>query len=182
MPDARAVVGQPAPDFMLKGVDGQALSLSEFRGKTVVLEWFNPDCPFVKLAHGEGPLPAIAKRHLKNGGVWLAINSGAPGKQGHGARRNLKARGEYGMGYPILLDASGAVGRAYGATNTPQVYIVDAKGILVYAGAIDDTGGGGYDRGPFVNYLRKSLESISNGQKPGVTETKPWGCSVKYSN
>src|SRR5690606_9499134 len=137
---AAAKIGQPAPDFALPDLDGKTVRLSDFKGKTVVLEWFNPDCPFVKKAHGEGALKDMAARTAEKGVVGLAINSGAAGKQGHGKERNIKAKADYGMGHPILLDETGATGRAYGAKRTPHMYVVDPKGVLVYAGAIDNTG------------------------------------------
>ena len=108
-----AEVGKAAPDFTLKGVDGKEVTLSSFKGKTVVLEWFNPGCPFVKRVHLEnGPMPAMVKKHVDGGGVWLAINSGAPGKQGTGMEANQKALKDYGISWPLLLDESGKVGRS----------------------------------------------------------------------
>ncbi len=137
-PSATAKLGEPAPAFALPDVDGKTLSLAEFAGKTVVLEWFNPDCPFVKYAHAEaGPLRTMAKDRGSEI-VWLAINSGAPGKQGAGAERNREAKQEYAIEHPILLDESGAVGRSYGATNTPHMFVIDPSGKLTYAGALDN--------------------------------------------
>lgn len=135
---ATAKLGQPAPAFSLPDLDGKTIGLADFAGKTVVLEWFNPDCPFVKYAHGEGgPLRTMAKDRGDEI-VWLAINSGAPGKQGAGAERNREAKQEYAIEHAILLDESGTVGRAYGATNTPHMFVIDSSGKLVYAGALDN--------------------------------------------
>ena len=125
---AEAVVGQAAPDFTLTDVSGVSHTLSAYKGKTVVLEWFNPDCPFVKYAHGQGgPLVGLSKTWIDQGVVWLAINSGAEGKQGAGKERNTAAVAEYGMVNPVLIDADGAVGRRYAAKTTPHMFIVDAQ-------------------------------------------------------
>ena len=176
-----AVVGKKAPSFTLKGVDGQPVSLSQFLGKIVVIEWFNPDCPFVKVAHREGKLGQRAATHLQNGGVWLGVNSGAPGQQGHGLERNKKAKAEYKIAYPILLDEDGQVGRRYGAKRTPHIFIINAQGILVYAGALDSTGGAGYGTKPITDYLGLALAAIKSGTPLTTAATKPWGCSVKYA-
>jgi peroxiredoxin len=135
---ATAKLGEAAPAFSLPDLDGKQVALADFAGKTVVLEWFNPDCPFVKYAHGEGgPLRTMAKEQ-GDSVVWLAINSGAPGKQGAGAERNREAKQEYAIDHAILLDEAGTVGRAYGATNTPHMFVIDPSGKLVYAGALDN--------------------------------------------
>src|SRR3954462_2175374 len=135
----RAEVGKPAPDFTLKDLDGKEVRLSSFKGKTVVLEWFNPGRPFVKAAHTKGSLKDAAKRNTKNGVVWLAINSGAPGKQGAGVDANRDGAKGFGMDHPVLLDEGGTVGKTYGATNTPHMMVIDDKGTLVYRGAIDNS-------------------------------------------
>lgn len=133
-----ATIGEKAPDFSLPDLDGQTVSLADFAGKTVVLEWFNPDCPFVKYAHGEGPLTTLAAEQSKAGIVWLAINSGAPGKQGAGAERNREAKAEWKLDHPILLDEDGKIGHAYGATTTPHMFVIDGSGTLIYAGGLDN--------------------------------------------
>ena len=176
-----ATLGQAAPNFTLKNTAGALVSLSQFKGKVVVLEWFNPDCPFVKLAHREGALGQTVTKHRADGGVWLGINSSASGLQGHGAARNASAIKELGLTYPVLLDEDGAIGRAYGAERTPHMYIIDAAGKLVYRGALDSTRGGGYDRGPFTAYLTEALAAVAQGQTPATANTKAWGCSVKYA-
>ena len=177
-----AEVGKEAPDFKLKGMDGKEVTLSSFKGKTVVLEWFNPGCPFVKRVHLEnGPMPAMAKQHLKSGGVWLAINSGAPGNQGTGVETNQRAVQEYSMQWPLLLDESGEVGRLYAATKTPQVFVIDGSGVVVYAGGVDSTKGGGYGEEEFTNYLQNALDEVSAGKPVTVATTPAWGCSVKYA-
>jgi peroxiredoxin len=172
-------VGAPAPDFELPDTDGNITRLSSFRGKVVVLEWFNPDCPFVVHAHGKkGPLTEQVPRALADGVVWLAVNSGAPGKQGAGLARNIAARSQYGMTYPVLLDPTGEVGRRYGAITTPHMFVVDAEGSLVYAGGLD---GAPFGRGNKNNFVDAALVDLKAGTKPQRSRSKPYGCSVKYS-
>ena len=176
----KATVGQPAPDFKLVDTSGKTHTLKQYRGKVVVLEWFNPDCPFVKVAHREGKLGARGQALQSAGGVWLAINSGAPGMQGHGKTRNQTAKTTYGLTYPILLDESGLVGKAYRAERTPHIYVIDPEGSLVYAGALDNTRGAGYGKSGYVDYLKQALDAVANKAAVPVANTKAWGCSVKY--
>ena len=176
---APAELGQPAPDFALKDLSGVEHRLSDHRGKVVVLEWFNPGCPYVKFAHTEGPLVDQAARVAADGVVWLAVNSGAPGKQGHGLEVNAEARSEWAMGHPVLLDEDGAVGRAYGAVTTPHMYVIDKQGALVYRGALDDQPLGKGD-GKAQNFVDKALADLTAGNPVGLAETKAYGCSVKY--
>ncbi len=177
-----AQLGQAAPAFTLTDLDGKDVSLSDFAGKTVVLEWFNPDCPFVRYAHGpKGPLWGAAAQHQEQGVVWLAINSGAPGKQGHGVDRNRKARTEYGMTHAILMDEDGAVGRTYGARTTPHLYVIDPAGTLVYRGALDNAPLGN-PKGAPVNYLEEALTDCASGAAVRTADTKAYGCSVKYGS
>ena len=177
-----AVVGQPAPDFSLTDLGGSLVSLSDYKGKTVVLEWFNPDCPFVKYAHGpKGPLRGLADKHAEAGIAWLAINSGFPGKQGTGLERNKKAKTEYAMSHPVLLDGSGAVGKAYGAKTTPHMFVVNEAGVLVYAGALDNAPLGNA-KGALTNHVDAALGDLSSGAEVSTSSTKPYGCSVKYGS
>jgi peroxiredoxin len=134
-----AKIGEPAPTFTLPSVAGESISLADYAGKTVVLEWFNPDCPFVKYAHdGGGPLASLANEQTKSGIVWLAINSGASGKQGAGVERNKQAQVDWKLEHPILIDEDGKVGRSYGAQTTPHMFVIDPAGKLIYAGALDN--------------------------------------------
>jgi peroxiredoxin len=175
---AAAHIGAPAPDFDLTAVDGKHVKLSDLRGKIVVLEWFNPGCPFVQQSHGPGGvLEGLAAKHPEV--TWLAINSGAPGKEGSGRDVNATAAGGWKMDYPILLDEAGAAGRAYGAKSTPQMAIIDASGALVYAGAIDNAPLGKVT-GTHTNYVEKALAEIAAGKPVSTPETKSYGCSVKY--
>lgn len=177
---AVAAIGQPAPDFTLKDLDGNAVTLSSFKGKTVVLEWFNPDCPFVVRQHNEGPLETMAADLIKNGVVWLAVNSGAPGKQGAGIERNKKAVTEYALPHPVLLDESGAVGKQYQARNTPGMYVIDEAGILRYMGAIDNAPRGTPPEEGFRNHVAEALADLAAKRAVRVAETKQYGCTVKY--
>jgi peroxiredoxin len=180
-----ARVGAPAPDFELPDLDGKSVKLSSFRGKTVVLEWFNPGCPFVKASHTKGSLVDTATKATKQGVVWLAVNSGAPGKQGHGVEANREGQQRFGLSHPILLDESGQVGRAYGAAHTPHMYVIDPAGVLVYRGAIDnspDAEGESPTDGPLVNYVTAALADLSAGRPVAKPETEAYGCSVKYRN
>jgi peroxiredoxin len=179
---AAAAVGKPAPGFTLKDLDGKEHTLASFAGKTVVLEWFNPDCPFVVRSHKGGPLESMARDQAKNGVVWLAINSGSPGKQGTGVERNKAALTEYGLAHPVLLDESGAVGKLYGARNTPGMYIVDKAGVLVYAGALDNAPSGKPPEEGYRNYVAEALADLAAGRPVKVAETKAYGCSVKYAD
>ena len=179
------LVGNTAPDFSLTGLGGESVKLSALRGKVVVLEWFNPDCPFVKNAHNIGTLKGMAKkvREEHPDVVWLAINSGAEGKQGHGENTNRAGKDKFGIDYPILFDANGKVGRAYGATNTPHMYVIDKEGTVRYAGALDNTGSGDpEDASPVVSYVADALADLAAGREVRTPETKAWGCSVKYAS
>jgi peroxiredoxin len=174
--------GTPAPDFTLTDLDGKQVQLASLRGKTVVLEWFNPGCPFVRYSHGEGPLKELARKHTANGVVWLAINSGAPGQQGAGADVNKTARQEWAMEHPILIDESGQVGKAYDAKTTPHMYVIDPDGQIVYRGALDNAPLGKAPADGQVNYVENALASLAAGKAVDVPETKAYGCSVKYAS
>jgi peroxiredoxin len=180
---ASAKVGAEAPDFELPDLDGNRVKLSSFRGKTVVLEWFNPGCPFVKASHTKGSLVDTAERQQKAGVVWLAINSGAKGKQGFGVDANREGKERFKLSHPILLDEAGTVGRAYGAAHTPHMYVVDPKGTLVYRGAIDnspDAEGESPSGGKLVNYVEAAISEVASGKPVAMPETEAYGCSVKY--
>lgn len=185
LPTLAAEVGQPAPDFSLKDLDGKAVSLASFKGKTVVLEWFNPDCPFVKASHTKGSLVDFAKRTQAKGIVWLSINSSAAGKQGSGVEKNKAGVKTFAMENPVLLDESGTVGRAYEATNTPHLFVIDEKGALVYRGAIDNSPDGEGQSpadGKLVNYVDAALADLAAKRPVKTSSTKAYGCSVKYAN
>ncbi len=172
--------GQKAPDFTLPDLAGNKVSLRDFAGKTVVLEWFNPGCPFVKYAHADGPLKGQAASVMGKGVVWLAINSGAPGKQGAGVETNQQAAKDWGMAHPILLDEDGSVGRAYGAKTTPHMYVIDPSGTLVYAGALDNAPLGKLDGKEPRNFVDAALSDLAGGRPVAASSSQPYGCSVKY--
>jgi peroxiredoxin len=182
--ETSSVVGKPAPDFALKDLAGKEVKLASFKGKTIVLEWFNPGCPFVKASHSVGSLVDTAKRHTKDGVVWLAINSGAPGKQGNALDANTEAVKTWGLTHPVLRDEAGTVGKAYGATNTPNMFVIDKTGKVVYAGAIDNSpdGEGKAADGKLINYVDAALADLAAGRAVKTAVTKPYGCSVKYGS
>jgi peroxiredoxin len=177
----KAEVGAPAPDFTLKDFNGRQVTLSGLRGKTVVLEWFNPECPVVIGAHGpDGALKDFGNRASADEKVvWLAVNSGAPGNPGHGREKNVKAAEDWNMSYPVLLDETGYVGRMYGARTTPHMFVIDSRGTLVYDGAIDSSEEGSAQ---YVNYVEEALRALQNGNPVRKGKTRPYGCSVKYSD
>ncbi len=182
---AGAELGKPAPDFTLKDVDGKDVSLASFKGKTVVLEWFNPECPYVKAAHTKGSLVDSAKRQQKKGIVWLTINSGAAGKQGAGVEKSKAGAKGFNMENPVLVDEAGTVGKAYGATNTPHTFVIDPKGNVVYRGAIDNSPDGeglSPQGGKLINYVEAALDDVAANRAVKTPDTKAYGCSVKYAN
>ncbi len=173
--------GDAAPDFTLKGLDGKDVTLSALtkQGKIVVIQWFNPDCPFVVKHYEKGgnTFNDMQAKYGSKNVVILGINSGAAGKQGAGKERNEKAVKDWKIAYPILLDESGTVGKAYGAKRTPEMFIVTPDGKIAYHGAIDDDKGGGVGK---VNYVTKALDEILAKSNVTTAKTEPYGCSVKY--
>lgn len=181
-PVTTAKVGAKAPDFTLPDLGGHAVHLADFAGKVVVLEWFNPGCPFVRGAHTFGGLKTLAKESVAKGVVWLAINSAGAGKQGAEVSANVEAAGKWSLAHPILLDALGDVGHAYGAAHTPTIYVIDAHGVLVYAGGVDDSRGAEPDKGDhFTPHAANAIDAALAGKPVPVAETPAWGCSVKYA-
>ena len=168
-------VGDPAPAFTLTDTAGDEVSLSDYLGKVVVLEWLNPDCPFVQRHYKAGTMKNLAAKYGAQGVVWLTINST---KYMDGAA-NAKFRAANDLPYPILVDQAGQVGHLYGAMTTPHMYVVDGGGRLVYMGAIDDDPRGNKD-GPVTNYVAAALDEVVAGKAVTTAETKPYGCSVKY--
>lgn len=176
--------GTAAPDFSLTDTAGQSYSLANLMAedKVVVLEWFNPDCPYVKKYHegnGNNSMREAYAYAKEQGFVWLAINSGAPGKQGYGAERNAQAIKDYGISYPVLLDESGTVGMSYVAQNTPQIFIVK-EGKVVYNGGVDDTKTA--DQQPTEKFLLAALKDLAAGKSIAEAETMHPGCGVKYAD
>ena len=181
---AAPVVGQAAPAFTAKDADGKTRSLSEFNGKTVVLEWTNDGCPYVQKHYKSGAMQGLQKSAAKDGVVWLTLISSAPGKQGYleGAQaRGWKATNGAGS-TALLLDPTGQVGHAYEAKTTPHMYIVDKTGKLVYMGGIDDkpTADPASLKGA-NNYVSAALSDIKAGRAVSTPVSKPYGCTIKYS-
>jgi peroxiredoxin len=184
-PSLAAEVGRPAPDFTLPDLDGKVHKLSDHKGKIVVLEWFNPGCPYVVNSHTRGSLVDTAARKARDGVVWLAVNSGAPGKQGHGIEVNRAAARSWSIPHAILIDETGVVGKAYGATNTPHMFVIGKDGRLAYRGAIDnspDGEKGSPKGGVLVEYVSAAIDDLNAGRAVRTAETRAYGCSVKYPN
>lgn len=177
--------GAIAQDFMLTDVNGKTVQLSQFRGKTVVLEWHNPGCPFVSKHYNSGNMQATQKAARQQGAVWLTINSGAKGKQGHMTGTEAKAliAKQNIQSNNYLFDTKGLVGKAYGAKTTPHMYIIDDTGILVYQGGIDDKPTANpADIKVARNHVLAALAEIKSGDKVSVAHSRPYGCSVKYAS
>ena len=172
-----AAVGDQAPTFTLSDSAGNQVSLADYSGKVVVLEWLNPDCPFVQRHYKAGTMKNLATKYGAQGVVWLTINS----TKYMDAAANAKFKAANDLPYPILVDQSGEVGHLYGAMTTPHMYVIDGGGNLVYIGAIDDDPRGNKD-GPSTNYVSAALDEVLAGTAVSTAETKPYGCSVKYKN
>jgi len=182
---AALVVGKPAPNFKLSDTNGRPVTLSEFRGRTVVLEWHNPGCPFVKKHYDSGNMQKSQATAAKDGVVWLSINSGAPGKQGYMSGAEAKTHPATAGARPAsyLLDPRGVVGKAYDAKTTPHMFVINKAGTLVYAGGIDDkpTANPADIRTARNNVLEALLE-LKAGKAVSVATSRPYGCAVKYSD
>jgi peroxiredoxin len=181
---AAGVVGQPAPAFTASDSDGKTRSLDEFKGKLVVLEWWNPGCPFVGKHYGSGNMQTLQREWTAKGIVWLTVNSSAPGQQGYmnAAEANATMKEKGGAPTAVLLDPAGTIGRAYGAKTTPHMFVIDRTGILAYAGGIDDKPSTDQADVPTArNYVAAALEALTAG-KPVITKaSQPYGCGVKYA-
>ena len=182
---AAPVVGQAAPAFTAKDADGKTRSLSEFNGKTVVLEWTNDGCPYVQKHYKSGAMQGLQKSAAKDGVVWLTLISSAPGKQGYleGAQaRGWKATNGAGS-TALLLDPTGQVGHAYDAKTTPHMYIVDPQGLLVYAGAIDSIPSVRVaDIDKATNHVKMALADIAAGKPVATPMSRAYGCGIKYKS
>jgi len=167
-------IGGSAPAFTLEDQNSKSVSLSDYKGKTVVLEWINKDCPFVVRHHKAKTMETLAQKYKGNDVVWLAINST------HNANNeiNKKTVEEFALSYPVLNDSKGDVGHAYDAKTTPHMYIIDKDGKLVYKGAIDSDPSGKDEKR--VNHVATALDELLAGKPVSTPETKPYGCSVKY--
>ena len=180
---ATPMIGQPAPAFTAIDSNGASRALSEFKGKVVVLEWTNSECPYTRKHYDSGNMQKLQQEATATGVVWLSVISSAPGKQGFvsGAEANALTTSRGAHPSAVLLDPTGAVGRAYEAQTTPHMFVIDKTGVLRYMGAIDDK--------PMAapaslagarNYVREALAAVAAGHAPQVATTEPYGCSIKY--
>src|SRR6266699_5243961 len=176
-------VGAAAPDFSLPDASGKSHSLSEYKGKYVVLEWFNPECPFVKKHYGSGNMQKLQEEYTSKGVAWLTIDSNAPGTEGN---LSADAASKVTTGWKtqqtaLLLDPEGKAGRAYGAKNTPNMVVINPEGKIVYEGAIDNKATPNpADIPNSTNYVKVALDESLAGKPVTTSTTKPYGCSVKY--
>jgi hypothetical protein len=180
-----ATVGQMAPAFSAKDVSGKTVSLADFKGKTVVLEWVNPGCPYVRKHYSGGNMQGTQQEALSKNMVWLAINSTEPGHTDYLAPDKLAAwmKEQKSPATHTLMDESGTIGKAYGARTTPHMYIIDTKGMLVYAGGIDSIpSASATDIPKATNFVKVSLNELASGKPVSNAVTRPYGCSVKYKS
>ncbi|WP_375403094.1 redoxin domain-containing protein [uncultured Sphingomonas sp.] len=181
---AQQTTGQAAGNFRLTDMAGKTVSLSDYRGRTVVLEWNNPGCPYVQKHYDSGNMQRTQGTAAAGGAVWLTVNSGAPGKQGHMTGPEARAFVAKAKARPTayLLDPEGRVGRGYAAKTTPHLYVIDGRGVMRYQGGIDDKPTA--DRSDIAgarNHVLAALGELKAGRPVSVPETRPYGCSVKYA-
>lgn len=181
---AEAVPGKAAPAFEVKDANGKVQKLADYKGKWVVLEWFNKDCPFVKKHYGSNNMQKIQKTYTDKGVVWLTVNSSAKGKQGFADGKQALADAKERNASPsaILLDSEGTVGKAYGAKTTPHMFVINPAQEIAYAGAIDDND----SSDPKVieksqNYVAAALDAGMAGKPIATASSRPYGCGVKYN-
>jgi peroxiredoxin len=182
---AETQIGKPAPNFTLVDTNGKKISLADFKGKYVVLEWYNPDCPFVGKHYKSGNMQGLQKQFTSKGVAWIGIDSSAPGKEGNypPAELNQISARNGASRTALLLDPEGMVGRMYGAKTTPDMYIISPAGILLYKGAIDDKRSTDLaDVKTATNYVKTALEEAMTGKPILKSDTQPYGCSVKYAS
>lgn len=182
---AAADINQPAPQFSAQSASGKTINLSDYKGKTVVLEWTNHDCPFVKKHYESGNIPKLQKEAAAKGVVWLQVISSAPGEQGQvdGATA-IKVNG-YRNAAPAgtILDPEGKLGKLYGAQTTPHIFIIDAQGKLAYKGGIDSIASSKQeDIAKAEPYVGNAIKALTSGQQVAQQSTRPYGCSVKYAS
>jgi AhpC/TSA family len=176
-------IGKPAPNFSAVDSNGKPVKLSDYRGKTVVLEWTNDGCPYVKKHYASHNMQTLQKEAAAKGVVWLTILSSAPGSQGYltGDEANKLTETRGAAPAAVVLDPEGAVGHLYDARTTPHMFIVNGEGALVYMGGIDDKATTDIeDIKTAKNYVRAALDDLAAGAPVENTVTRPYGCSVKY--
>jgi len=178
-------VGTTAPDFSLTDSKGKTQSVSQYKGKFVVLEWFNPECPFVKKHYGSGNMQKLQEEYTGKGIVWLTIDSNAPGTEGNLSPEQAEKITTAWKTHQtaLLLDPEGKVGRAYGAKNTPNMVVINPEGKIAYEGAIDSKATPNpADIPNSTNYVKSALDESLTGKPVSNPTTKPYGCSVKYKS
>jgi peroxiredoxin len=181
---AQAQPGKPAPEFALQDSTGKTVKLSDFKGKTVVLEWTNQDCPYVRKHYGTGNMQELQKDAAAKDVVWLTISSSAPGQQGHvtGLEADELTASRKAAPAAFLLDADGKVGHAYSARVTPHMYVIDKAGVLAYMGAIDDKPTTSHaDVKTAQPYLKDAVAAVLAGEPVKVASTRAYGCTIKYA-
>jgi len=177
-------IGAPAPNFTAVDSNGKNHNLSDFKGKTVVLEWTNHDCPFVKKHYETNNMQKLQKSATAQGVIWLSIISSAPGQQGfvNGAKANELTKSRNAAPTAVILDPDGKLGRLYGARTTPHMFVIAPNGNLAYMGAIDDKPSANKDDvATAKNFVAEALSAIKAGKPVAVATTQPYGCSVKYA-
>ncbi len=177
--------GKMAPDFTATDTNGKEVKLSALKGKIVVLEWNNPECPFVKKHYDKGDMQALQKDITGKDVVWVSINSGALGKQGAMTADEANALIKEKKASPshYVLDPSGEIGHLYGAKTTPHMFVIDKDGKIAYMGAIDSIPSADQaDVKKADNYITAAVDALSEGKNPAVMQTKPYGCAVKYAD
>jgi AhpC/TSA family len=182
---ATATAGAAAPDFSLTDSNGKPHDLSDYKGKVVVLEWNNPGCPFVHKHYASGNIPKQQADAVAAGVIWLTVNSGAPGKQGHldGAGANAFVAQYHAAPSAYLLDTDGKVGHLYGAKTTPHLFVIDKDGVLRYMGGIDSIASTDIDDiAKATQYVPQALTELAAGKPVSVPTAQPYGCSVKYGS
>ena len=178
---ATLAVGSSAPDFQLTDATGKAHKLSDYRGKVVVLEWINPNCPFSRRQAVEAVMTDTSKAQPEV--AWLAVNSTAPGHRDYVAPADhLSWNKTHGITYPVLYDSTGSTGKAYAAQTTPHMFVIDEQGKVIYNGAIDNDPPGRLAKGERANYVAAALVALDQGKPADPSATKPYGCSVKYGS
>jgi peroxiredoxin len=176
-------VGTTAPDFSLTDSKGKTQTVSQYKGKYIVLEWFNPECPFVKKHYGSGNMQKLQEEFTGKGVVWLSIDSSAPGLEGNltAEQANAKMTEWKTKQTALVLDPDGKAGRSYGAKNTPHMFVINPEGKIIYEGAIDSKpSSNASDIAGSTNYVKVALEESLAGKTVSNANTKPYGCSVKY--
>lgn len=181
---AKPEVGKPAPDFTGTDSKGKSVRLSDLRGKTVVLEWTNHNCPYVRKHYGAGNMQKLQADAAKDGVVWLTVISSASGDQGHvsPAEADKLTASRNAAPAHVVIDETSKIARAYEARTTPHMFVVDAEGKLVFMGGIDDKPSSNTaDIPTATNYVRLALDAVKAGRPVETPVTRPYGCSIKYA-